>query len=85
MRSKAAALAAAGVFAELQERDGSDANCPCLLLLDNLQPAEVAHIVAALRDAGLLESVLIEASGNISQENIADYAACGADACQWAR
>ena len=80
VRGKDAALAAARVFAELQERDGNDAGCPCLLLLDNLQLAGVARIVAALRDAGLWETVLIEASGNISQENIDEYAACGADA-----
>jgi nicotinate-nucleotide pyrophosphorylase (carboxylating) len=80
VRGKESALAAARAFADLQELDGNDAGCPCLLLLDNLQPAEISRIVAALRDEGLLESVLIEASGNIVQENIEEYAACGADA-----
>jgi len=81
-RSKGSALAAAKVFAELQARESQSdgAACPCLLLLDNLPPAEVSRIVAALREEGLLEHVLIEASGNISEENFEAYAACGADA-----
>jgi nicotinate-nucleotide pyrophosphorylase (carboxylating) len=78
VRSRDSALAAARLFGELQERDG--AACPCLLLLDNMPARKAAVVVAGLEAAGLLEYVLIEASGNISEENIAEYADAGVDA-----
>ena len=78
VRSKASALAAAGVFAELQAKD-PDA-CPCLLLLDNQKPAEIAAIREALEAAGLIDAVLLEASGNISEDNLEAYASTGVDA-----
>ena len=42
--------------------------------------AEVRSIVDALRSQDLLEYVLIESSGNISDANFEAYADCGADA-----
>jgi nicotinate-nucleotide pyrophosphorylase (carboxylating) len=79
---KEPALAAARVFRRLQEeerRDDEDA-CPCLLLLDNVSPAETSRTLQALRSENLLDYVLIEASGNISESNLEAYAACGVDA-----
>ncbi len=46
-----------------------DGDCPCLLLLDNMPPAKIAAVIADLRTQGLLDHVLIEASGNISESN----------------
>jgi nicotinate-nucleotide pyrophosphorylase (carboxylating) len=82
VRSEQAALAAGREFRRLgeasQEEAGSD--CPCLLLLDNMPPAKISATLAALRLQGLLDHVLTEASGNISEKNIEEYAASGVDA-----
>jgi nicotinate-nucleotide pyrophosphorylase (carboxylating) len=83
VRGQDAALAAAREFREWQGREPQEKDAPsypCLLMLDNLQPAEVSRILAALREEELFENVLIEASGNISEGNIEAYAACGVDA-----
>jgi nicotinate-nucleotide pyrophosphorylase (carboxylating) len=78
VRSKESALAAARTFRHLRESDPPA--CPCLLMLDNTTPERVALILEALRSENLWEHVLIEASGNISEKNVDDYAACGVDA-----
>jgi nicotinate-nucleotide pyrophosphorylase (carboxylating) len=49
-------------------------------MLDNIVPTEVGRIVDVLRTQGLLDYVLLEASGNISENNLEAYAACGVDA-----
>ncbi len=77
-RSKEGAVAAARTFRQVQKEDS--AACPCLLLLDNATPEEIGRILQALRREGLLEHVLIEASGNISESNVEEYAASGVDA-----
>lgn len=54
-------------------------DCPAILMLDNFSPKDAARAVHALRDAGLLDAVLVEASGNVSEESVAQYAAAGVD------
>ncbi len=78
VRSKAGAIAAAQTFRKLREEDS--AACPCWLLLDNIAPDEISLILRALRSDGLLDHVLIEGSGNISEANAEEYAASGVDA-----
>lgn len=78
VRSKAGALAAAKEFRSVREEDPS--GCPCWLLLDNTTPDAIRDILQMLRAEQLLGHVLIEASGNISEENIEDYADTGVDA-----
>jgi nicotinate-nucleotide pyrophosphorylase (carboxylating) len=78
VRSKAGALAAAQTFRRLREEDSSA--CPCWLLLDNLAPDEISRILQTLRADHLLEHVLIEGSGNISETNAEAYADSGVDA-----
>lgn len=82
VRSEQAALAAAQAFRHLQESSQEEpgGDCPCLLLLDNMSPAKIAAIIADLRTQNLLDHVLTEASGNISESNLEEYAACGVDA-----
>jgi nicotinate-nucleotide pyrophosphorylase (carboxylating) len=72
------ALAAAEKFREL--RDQTDKSYPCILMLDNLTPAQISSIIAKLRDRNLHDDVLIEASGGINDANIEEYAAAGVDA-----
>jgi len=50
------------------------------LLLDNLSPEDCAAAVAAVRDVLSGRACLIEASGGITLENVAAYAATGVDA-----
>jgi len=82
VRSEQAALRAAEAFRRMRELPpaAESGDCPCFLLLDNMPAAKTSAIVAALRSQGLLEHVLTEASGNISESNIAEYAASGVDA-----
>jgi nicotinate-nucleotide pyrophosphorylase (carboxylating) len=78
VRSRAGALAAAAAFRQMREEDSS--SCPCWLLLDNTAPHEIRDILQTLRADHLLEDVLIEGSGNISEANAEEYAASGVDA-----
>lgn len=82
VRSERAALAAAEAFRRMQESSQQEPaeDCPCLLLLDNMSPARISATTPALRAQNLLDDILIEASGNISETNIEEYANCGADA-----
>lgn len=78
VRSAASAIAAAESFRDLlaQSRD----SYPCLILLDNMQPAQMAATIAELDARDLRDSVLLEASGNVDESNIASYASSGVDA-----
>jgi nicotinate-nucleotide pyrophosphorylase (carboxylating) len=77
VRSLGAAAAAAKTFRRL--REGDSFACPCLLLLDNMSPAQARETVDVLRSERLLEDVLVEVSGAITESNLDEYAACGAD------
>jgi len=79
VRSRESALAAAEAFRRVRESDESS-DCPCCLLLDNMPPAKISEVIADLRARDLHDHVLTEASGNVSEANIEEYAACGVDA-----
>jgi nicotinate-nucleotide pyrophosphorylase (carboxylating) len=78
VRSQESALVAARAFRRHQETEPNA--CPCVVMLDHFSPADAARLVELLQRESLLEHVLIEASGNISESNLEDYAGCGADA-----
>jgi len=81
VRSEPGAIAAAQAFRRVQESSQeADGDCPCLLLLDNMAPAKIAAVIADLRAQNLFDHILTEASGNISESNLEEYAASGADA-----
>lgn len=50
-----------------------------IVMLDNVSPAEVKRAVKQLKKAGLRRKVLLEVSGSVVPNNIASYAASGAD------
>jgi nicotinate-nucleotide pyrophosphorylase (carboxylating) len=77
VRGEAAARAAAEAFRRSQ---GEAGEYPCLLMLDNMTPAQIGAILDMLRRENLWDHVLIEASGGISESNVEAYAACGVDA-----
>jgi len=52
---------------------------PCIIMLDNMRPMEIEQIIEKLRNDNLYDSVLLEASGNITRENIKDFAKTGID------
>lgn len=79
VRSRESALAAAEAFRRVRQPE-EDNDCPCCLLLDNMPPARISETIADLRARGLHEHVLTEASGNISEANLEEYAASGVDA-----
>jgi nicotinate-nucleotide pyrophosphorylase (carboxylating) len=80
--TEGAALAAAQAFRRMQEASQAEpgAEVACVLLLDNMPPAKVSSIIECLRAKKLLDCVLTEASGNISETDIEEYAASGVDA-----
>lgn len=78
VRGEGAARAAAQTFRRLQEE--SEEEYPCLLMLDNMTPSQIAPIVAMLRQENLRDRILVEASGGISEANVEAYAASGVDA-----
>jgi len=67
------ALRAATKFKELQLKT------PCVVMLDNMEPAEIEETLETLRKNDLYDSVLLEASGDITPENIQEYAKTGID------
>jgi nicotinate-nucleotide pyrophosphorylase (carboxylating) len=77
VRSETAARAAAHAFRHLQKSAGE---YPCVVMLDNMAAEQITSIVRRLRQEGLWDYVLVEASGGISESNLEEYAACGADA-----
>jgi nicotinate-nucleotide pyrophosphorylase (carboxylating) len=78
VRGEAAARVAAQSFRRLQEE--AHEQYPCLLMLDNMTPAEIGAILEMLHRENLWDDALIEASGGISEANVEAYAACGVDA-----
>lgn len=78
VRTEGAARAAAKTFWRLQQEAPDE--YPCLLMLDNMSPGQIKSVVGTLRQEGLWNSTLIEASGGVSETNLEAYAACGVDA-----
>lgn len=50
-----------------------------IILLDNMAPEKIYEIVCLLEQKGLRKTVILEASGGIRKENLADYATVGID------
>lgn len=52
---------------------------PCIIMLDNMPPEAIEKTLETLREDGTYDSVLLEASGNITPENIKEYGKTGID------
>jgi len=50
-----------------------------ILLFDNMPPGEVRESLSRLKEAGLRDGLLVEVSGGVTEENLADYAIGGVD------
>ncbi|MDD3042238.1 MAG: carboxylating nicotinate-nucleotide diphosphorylase [Methanosarcinaceae archaeon] len=66
VESEGAAVLAAGLGADI-------------IMLDNMKPEEIVSTLKVLEEKGLKQSVLVEASGGISRENLEEYAKTGVD------
>ena len=67
------ALRAARTFKQLKLKK------PCIIMLDNVKPNVIEQIMEALESEDLYDYVLLESSGNITTENITEYAKTGVD------
>lgn len=76
VRNKKDALAASLVFVEAKKGGFS---FPCFVMLDNVSPKEISGTIREAKKKKLYDSVLFEASGRISEKNIAAYAKTGID------
>ncbi|AKB82154.1 Quinolinate phosphoribosyltransferase (decarboxylating) [Methanosarcina barkeri 3] len=50
-----------------------------IIMLDNMQPNTIQETLKILEGKGLRDSVIVEASGGISRENLENYAKAGVD------
>ena len=50
-----------------------------IIMLDNMKPAQVVEAIKILKEKGMRNKVILELSGGINQDNLADYASLGAD------
>lgn len=76
VRNKKDALAASLIFAEAKK---GGFPLPCFVMLDNVFPKEISETIREAKKKKLYNSVLFEASGRISEKNIASYAKTGVD------
>ncbi|MCW4022365.1 MAG: carboxylating nicotinate-nucleotide diphosphorylase [Candidatus Bathyarchaeota archaeon] len=67
------ALTAAQTFNSLKLKK------PCAIMLDNMCPTLIEETMATLREKNLYENLLLEASGDITPENIKNYAKTAVD------
>jgi nicotinate-nucleotide pyrophosphorylase (carboxylating) len=51
-----------------------------IIMFDNMTPSEIKKGVQLLKDEGIRAGLFLEASGNITPENLLDYAESGVDA-----
>ncbi len=50
-----------------------------IIMLDNMEPAEVKKVLSSLEEENLRENVMIEVSGGINPDNIVEYAKTSVD------
>ena len=67
------ALLAARKFKALQLKK------PCVVMLDNMTPSAITETLAALRRNKVYDNLILEASGDITPENIHEYAKTDVD------
>ena len=60
--------------AEAAAREGAD-----IIMFDNMTPSAIRESLSLLETSGLRRGRLFEASGGITRENVAEYAAAGVD------
>ncbi len=72
------AMAALATF-EHETANNAGATPSMILMLDNFRPAEARALVERIREMPIYEQVLLEASGDITEATLAEWAATGVD------
>ncbi|MCD6590783.1 MAG: carboxylating nicotinate-nucleotide diphosphorylase [Candidatus Aenigmarchaeota archaeon] len=78
VRNKEEAIQVARKFRELQE--SKPTKTPCIIMFDNMKPHDIHETIKTLKEMGLYEFSLFEASGGINEYNVKQYATTGVDA-----
>ena len=60
-------------------KDGKKISSLFAMMLDKIPPNEIRRIIGTIKELGLYEKILFEASGNINEKNLEEYSGCGAD------
>lgn len=76
VESKKQAFEAAKAIKELIEKENKNIFA---IMLDKIKPNEIKKITKELKKQSLYRDVLFEASGNINENNLQEYADCGID------
>ncbi len=50
-----------------------------IIMFDNMEPSEIKKAIVLLKNKGLRDRLMLEASGDITRENLEDYADSGID------
>ena len=69
---------AARIITEIK-KDKKLKNILFAIMFDKIPPNEIKEIINDLKDKKLYDDILFEASGNINEINLTDYADCGVD------
>jgi nicotinate-nucleotide pyrophosphorylase (carboxylating) len=77
-RNFSEAMKAAKAFVSLPGMDDEDK--PCIIMLDNFPPEHAKKTVDALKKKGHHDRILVEASGQVTPENVMGYRDAGVDA-----
>ena len=75
VENKKQALSAAAAIKKTTRKDGY----LCAIMLDKINPEGIKSIVRELKENNFYENILLEASGNINENNLKKYSDCGAD------
>lgn len=71
------AIKAAEYFKLLMKKDKKIT--PCIIMLDNFSPKLATKTMRLLKEKGLYNKILVEASGDITPKNISEYRDAGVD------
>jgi len=77
VENKDEALKCANGFAKFL--DSTKSQTIGVIMLDNMSPAHIVDTISSLKDEGLHENLLLEASGGINEDNVLEYAKTGVD------
>ena len=77
VENKKQALAAAAAIRNAAKKSKNESLFA--IMLDNIRPQGIKSIIKEIKNQGLYDYVLLEASGNINPSNFMEYSSCGVD------
>lgn len=67
------------VYEKVHNKTAFIDDIPFIIMFDNMKPYDIKEAVYKLKDKGLYDYVLLEASGGITEKNVTEYAAAEVD------